>query len=430
MRRLMGRRGILVGALALALTGLAFTPVLPSALTVQVAQADEREEAVQTQEAAESNISELQTEVEGLDAEIAQIYVDLELVKVQVTDAEGELAEAQEAEAAAEREYELARDQLLAAQDELARLGDELASAEQDDAELSDAVGTMARDLYRNGETSALSLVMTADGAGDISERAASASTMARAQTRALDNVRESITLVRNRSAKQEAVTERVAELEEEASEKLALAEEAREAVETKLADLEAKQSDLEAKQAEWDKRKVDAESQLNSWQAKRDAASATIAQIDEENRQRQTTFSSSSGGSGAIFSSPLPGGVVTSNYGWRMHPIFGYLKLHDGTDWGATCGSAQYAVREGVVVASYFDSGGGNIVTINHGMIDGSSWTSEHLHLSSAAVYVGQRVSPSTVVGYTGSTGSSTGCHLHLTITRDGATVNPLDYM
>lgn len=404
--------------LALALGGVMAAPAV----------ADERGSAVQDQTNADANISQLQAEVEGLDSDLAQLYVDLQTVKDQVSAAQSDLDAAKAVEAAAQREYEQVRDQLAAAQNELQRLTDELAASQSQDAAISDAVGTMARELYRQGETSPLTLVMTSQGSGDIADRAASASTMARAQSRALSTVRESITVARNQSAKQQATTDRISQLEAQASDKLAAAEAARGVVETKVNALTAKQTDLETKQAAWDKRKADAQAQLTDWQAKRDAAAAKIADIDAQNRQNQTTFSGSS--SGALFSPPIPGGVVTSDYGWRVHPIFGYLKLHDGTDWGAACGTPQYAIRDGVVAAVYFDSGGGNIVTVNHGMINGYSWTSEHLHLSSAAVSVGQQVTTSTVVGYTGSTGNSTGCHLHLTIYRDGSTVNPLDYM
>lgn len=120
----------------------------------------------------------------------------------------------------------------------------------------------------------------------------------------------------------------------------------------------------------------------------------------------------------------------VTSNYGWRMHPILGYRKLHDGTDFGAACGTTQYATKRGTVFATGSNKISGNYVVIDHGKINGKAWMTKHAHLSSSRVKKGQKVTTQTAVGYTGTTGRSTGCHLHLGLYRNGQTVNVLKYM
>jgi Membrane proteins related to metalloendopeptidases len=113
-----------------------------------------------------------------------------------------------------------------------------------------------------------------------------------------------------------------------------------------------------------------------------------------------------------------------------RLHPILGIWRLHDGTDFGIPCGEPQFATADGVVAGSFFDGGGGNMVIINHGMVNGSSWTSQHLHLQQPGLPTGTVVKQGQTIGYTGTTGNSTGCHLHFIMQQNGSTVNPMDFL
>jgi murein DD-endopeptidase MepM/ murein hydrolase activator NlpD len=120
----------------------------------------------------------------------------------------------------------------------------------------------------------------------------------------------------------------------------------------------------------------------------------------------------------------------ITSPYGMRFHPVLRVWKLHDGTDFGASCGTPIRAAASGTVMSRYFNEGYGNRVLVSHGLLDGDSIVTAYNHLSSYAVSSGERVSQGDVVGYVGSTGYSTGCHLHFMVYRDGETVDPMDYL
>ncbi|CAL8967289.1 hypothetical protein TESS_TESS_00019 [Tessaracoccus sp. O5.2] len=120
-------------------------------------------------------------------------------------------------------------------------------------------------------------------------------------------------------------------------------------------------------------------------------------------------------------------GARITSRYGMRLHPVLGYWKLHDGTDFGASCGTPIRAAEDGVVSERYYNSGYGNRLMIDHGLLDGDYVTTGYNHASRYTVRVGQRVSRGQVIGYVGNTGYSTGCHLHLMVWEDGSVVNPL---
>jgi murein DD-endopeptidase MepM/ murein hydrolase activator NlpD len=121
--------------------------------------------------------------------------------------------------------------------------------------------------------------------------------------------------------------------------------------------------------------------------------------------------------------------GSVTSPFGWRTHPIYGYRSLHDGIDFGASCGTPIRAVADGTVLEEYFQTAWGNRIIIDHGFHHGVGLATISNHLSSYAVSAGSRVSRGQVVGYVGNTGWSTGCHLHFTVLQNGAAVDPTNW-
>jgi murein DD-endopeptidase MepM/ murein hydrolase activator NlpD len=120
----------------------------------------------------------------------------------------------------------------------------------------------------------------------------------------------------------------------------------------------------------------------------------------------------------------------ITSSYGMRLHPIYHRWTLHDGTDFGAGCGTPIHAAAGGTVIARYYNSGYGNRVIIDNGWHAGAGIGTAYNHLSRYSTYVGQRVQRGDVIGYVGTTGYSTGCHLHFMVFRNGATVNPMNYL
>jgi murein DD-endopeptidase MepM/ murein hydrolase activator NlpD len=127
-------------------------------------------------------------------------------------------------------------------------------------------------------------------------------------------------------------------------------------------------------------------------------------------------------------FLQPVTGGI-TSGFGRRFHPVLRIWKLHDGTDYGAVCGSPIRAPQAGRVSAAYGNAGYGNRLMIDHGVIEGHHVVTGFNHATRYVVDVGQRVDRGQVIGYVGSTGFSTGCHLHLMLWLDGSLRNPATY-
>ena len=110
-----------------------------------------------------------------------------------------------------------------------------------------------------------------------------------------------------------------------------------------------------------------------------------------------------------------------------RKHPVLGVVRMHNGVDMACAQGTPIYATRAGTVTAASYQAGGaGNYVSINH--LDGFS--SIYMHMTHYVVSAGQSVSQGQLIGYVGSTGISTGPHLHFGISYAGTYVNPLAYI
>lgn len=117
--------------------------------------------------------------------------------------------------------------------------------------------------------------------------------------------------------------------------------------------------------------------------------------------------------------------GRVTSSYGMRRHPILGYTRMHAGMDFGAPWGSPIHAASSGIVSFAGRHGGHGNYVRLEHGGGIGTGYA----HMSRIAVSPGARVQAGQVIGYVGSSGLSTGPHLHYELYRNGQTVNPAGF-
>lgn len=122
--------------------------------------------------------------------------------------------------------------------------------------------------------------------------------------------------------------------------------------------------------------------------------------------------------------------GRASSKFGMRMHPILHRYKLHTGQDWAAPKGTPVGAAGPGVVTGATVNRAYGMIVTIDHGTLAGHRVVTRYAHLSAIGVKVGDKVVPGQGIGRVGSTGYSTGPHLHFEVIADGRFTNPLPWL
>ena len=164
-----------------------------------------------------------------------------------------------------------------------------------------------------------------------------------------------------------------------------------------------------------------------NAAEADENAIQTKINNMADELKKKAATNAGASVKGNGNFIWPTPScHVVTSPFGMRMHPILGVYKMHTGIDIGADYGASILAADGGTVIISGYDDGGyGNYIVIDHG----NGFTTLYGHMSKREVSEGQSVYQGQEIGLVGSTGNSTGPHLHFEISQDGTRVNPLNY-
>ncbi len=122
--------------------------------------------------------------------------------------------------------------------------------------------------------------------------------------------------------------------------------------------------------------------------------------------------------------------GPVTSSFGMRVDPITGTWRMHSGTDFGAPCGSPIRAAAAGTVVQTTWHPSYGNRLVVEHGGVLGGDLRTAYNHAQGYFVQAGDTVSAGQVVGAIGSTGDSTGCHLHFMVYKAGSITDPMSYL
>ena len=172
------------------------------------------------------------------------------------------------------------------------------------------------------------------------------------------------------------------------------------------------------------------------SAEAARAADAAELRKLEaEESALRTKIRSLASAGSGTdrnvgsvggLFGMPVTDTYITSPYGIRKHPIYGYVALHNGTDYHAPCGRPLLAIESGQIISTSYSSVWGNRLYLYLGKVNGHSYTAVYNHICSYAKRSGS-VGRGETVAYAGTTGWSTGCHLHFTVLRDGTPVDPV---
>ena len=226
-------------------------------------------------------------------------------------------------------------------------------------------------------------------------------------------------------------------------SDKLTL-ESQRSELQSKKADLDAQNSQMRAKQNELNSSVAAAQmSAAEAQQAQKDAQAAI--ESDEMNyeavkKQIQKMIAAAAASKPTLsftgFICPLKSySRISSEYGWRKNPVTGVNKLHAGTDFAAPGGTPIYAAASGYVQVAGWSSGGyGNYGIIYHGkMSDGNQYSTLYGHMRSVATSAGKYVQQGEIIGYVGSTGNSTGNHLHLEVWKGGSkanAVNPRGYI
>jgi murein DD-endopeptidase MepM/ murein hydrolase activator NlpD len=356
-----------------------------------------------------------------------------------VAAANSELTKAAEADAKSKQE-------LAVAEQSEARVDRELAVVQERVGAARDTLGHLAREAYQHGIHSPMAVALDAESPRDFATRLMGVQTVLRAENAALADLAIDRANLRSSQDRQRAIHTELAKKRAEAAERLKQKQAAHVKATTAQAALDqtrnhhaqaltaaeqAREQDR-ARHAEFLRQSAEVTKSIQQRAAapppQASAAPRTAAPASPSQQAAPSQSTTSGGGSGAATGSFVrPGtGGVNSPFGMRFHPILKYTKLHTGTDLGVGDGWV-YAADAGVVIKAEFNSAYGNMTVIDHGT---RSLSTLYAHQSSMAVGPGDQVSKGQRIGRIGSTGYSTGPHLHFEVRINGQPVDPWPYI
>jgi murein DD-endopeptidase MepM/ murein hydrolase activator NlpD len=366
------------------------------------------EEVRRALEAKENRLEAAQEESRDVRGQLASAQQRRMALTAEVRSVQDTLADARADLAAAEAELDLA-------QAELQRWTSKLERARGDLLDQQTALNERAALAYRLGPGGYLEVLLGARDLASLAERSTYLEKVLTVEADLLEGVRVARTLVGDRQDRvagyEERVTVRVERVRERAEE---------------IAALKAERSSLLAE--------VDLEAEfhaetLDSLSEAREKYEQAVAELEAESARLtgviQGSGSSGSGQYGGELFWPTSGPIV-SGFGYRTHPVYGTTRFHSGVDIDGACGQPIFAAENGTVISAGYNGGYGNATVIDHG--DGLSTL--YGHQSSLGVSSGQSVNRGQQIGLVGTTGLSTGCHLHFEVRVNGEPVDPVPYL
>ena len=356
---------------------------------------EEKKKVEDTLKNLEGRKADTESYVRQLDQEMAAISSQLEELSGQIADKESEIVVTQE----------------------------ELSAAQEAEVQQYDAMKLRIKYMYEKGDTTFIDLILESKSISQLLNRAEYISQISQYDRQMLDEY----------AATRQTIADNEAKLESERADLLALQESTQakhNSVEELLA---AKEEQLKS----YETQIASAQSQINAYEQDLAAQESKIRQIEEEMQKAEEEARKKAGSSGTSYTVkslgntkfiwPCPSSSrITSAFGGRESPTEGASSNHQGIDIGASTGSDIVAAADGVVTIATYSASAGNYVMLSHG----GGVSTVYMHCSSLNVSEGQSVTQGQVIAKVGSTGYSTGPHLHFGIRSGGSYVNPSNYV
>lgn len=359
--------------------------------SLQEAQ-DEKVQLEKALKEAQSTIEDLRDSKGDIESKVTELNQQLIDISARITDLEN---------------------QLTAKSEDIQETKDELAGAKEREAQQYADMKVRIQFMYENGQTSYLEALLSSR---NISEFLNSADYIAQIQSYDRQKLTEYQDTV-------ESIVNLEAQLEQEYTDLEAL----KSTVESNKATVAAMMRQKESELADISGDIEDAQSDADYYAAEIQAQEELIAAIKRAEAEKAAAGVEEHPYTGGAFRWPCPSSTrVTSDYGTRVSPMSGASSNHKGIDIGASAGADIIAAADGTVTAASYSSAAGNYVMIDHG---GGLYT-VYMHASSLLVSPGQTVSAGDVIAKVGSTGISTGSHLHFGVSLNGSYVSPWSYL
>ena len=385
---------------------------------------------------AEKSATQIKTEIDDLERKKAELDKEIAGLQAQIDANMGEIEKIVAEKAVTDQEIALLHDKMNNINEQIAvysamiaekqkELDESLASLELLKVEYKERI----RAMEENGNLSYWEVVFQANDFADLLDRLNMVEEIDRADQQRLEEIRVAAETVE--TAKQELEVKKT-EMEQTRVE----LEETNKVLEVRQKESEAQLQTLLDKGIEYEKYIEEQELKAEALENQIDEKEGILDEIEKEEYEKWLASQKPANGNGSQTGSnnvngttwivPINYTYFSSPFGYRVHPIGGDWRHHNGVDLSAPSGTPIYAARSGKVYYRGWWGTGGNTIMINHQ--DG--YISRYLHMESFAVADGEWVAQGQVIGYCGSTGGSTGPHLHYEMQYNGSYVNPAEYI
>lgn len=353
-----------------------------------------------------SNISNTENEKKSVSTDIENLDAKIQVTSAKISTLESEIVRLNK---------------------DIAENQEKLQEAQVNLSENTDALRMRLREMYKRGNVNYLEVILNSKDIEELLRNNEIISSIARADRELIEFIQEQIDTIKE-------TEERLQIDKAKVSASKAAVENERQSYQ---AAVDAKNNYMKVLESNLDLYKAEFEKAQSNW----DALDSEIARLQKEitaqkkaeeaaarraTRVHSNITVSSGPRNGQSYTWPLPGHYsISSPFGYRMHPILGYSKFHSGVDIPAPSGTPIVAAKSGTVIMSQLMSGYGNVVMVDHG-----DTVTVYAHCSALNVGVGESVKAGDVIAFVGSTGLSTGAHLHFEVRVNGSPVNPLGYV
>lgn len=393
------------------ITALVLILVLAAGISIQASSAST--EKVTEDAASTKSLQEAQDEKAQLEKALKEAQSTIEDLKDSKGDIESKVTELNQQLIDISARITDLENQLTAKSEDIQETKDELAGAKEREAQQYADMKVRIQFMYENGQTSYLEALLSSR---NISEFLNSADYIAQIQS-----------YDRQKLTEYQDTVESIVNLEAQLEQEYTDLETLKSTVESNKATVAAMMRQKESELADISGDIEDAQSDADYYAAEIQAQEELIAAIKRAEAEKAAAGVEEHPYTGGAFRWPCPSSTrVTSDYGTRVSPMSGASSNHKGIDIGASAGADIIAAADGTVTAASYSSAAGNYVMIDHG---GGLYT-VYMHASSLLVSPGQTVSAGDVIAKVGSTGISTGSHLHFGVSLNGSYVSPWSYL